>query len=106
MKVQRYTYGKSNVGLLQSQRSSAITPAEGAAAAAVPYEAIAGAAEDISADLLKLQEQRNRAQDEEDSLTSTLNMANYKTVSEATKKQAIAENWPAAQYESAQELND
>ena len=66
MKVQRYTYGRTNVDELQAQRGAALTPKEAAEAAAVPYEGvaqIAGAAADtlVAFDEIQKQEKATRA---------------------------------------------
>jgi len=72
MKVQRYTYGKTNVAELQAQRNAAITPKEGAEAAAVPYKAITQASEAITKALVVEDERRGRIQAQEDDVTQKI----------------------------------
>jgi hypothetical protein len=101
--IPRYLYGKTNVSELQSQRSSAITPAEGAAAAAAPFVAAGRAAGDISNDLLELQKQKNQIQAENDKILAATNIANASTDLKLLRKQANQEQWTQEQFETASE---
>jgi hypothetical protein len=60
MKIPRYLYGGNNVSLLSSQRSSALSPQEGAAAAARPYDAVASIAESASSIFTGINEENKR----------------------------------------------
>ena len=101
MKVQRYTYGKTNVAELQAQRNVAITPKEGAAAAAKPYEAISAAAQSISADFQEIQKDRLAAEAVEDNSTAELNFATAEAQRKAIDVQAEAEGWDSDRYQTA-----
>ena len=72
MKVQRYLYGRTNIGQLQSGRASLRSPEAVAAGEYAPYGAVAGAAESISKDMQILNERQQRLQDEDDNVTQKL----------------------------------
>ena len=100
MKVQRYAYGRSNISQLEDKRSNLIKAPEAAAAAAAPYQAVAGAAQNISNDLFRLQQQKNQQQDENDKLMATADMANATTQLQSLTKQAKQERWTQDEFET------
>ena len=103
MKVQRYTKGRSNVSELQAQRSSLRTPAEVAKETMAPYAAISQISDTVADAMVVEDQRRKKIQDEEDAMTSALNVSNYKNTIASVKKQAIDENWKPELYEQNME---
>ena len=68
MKVQRYLYGGTNVGQLQSGRAALRSPQEVAQEAAAPYQAVADVSKAISDGLLREEERQQKIQADEDAI--------------------------------------
>ena len=78
MKVQRYTYGRTNVDELQAQRKAALSPKEAAVAAAVPYAAVSQASEAITNLLVTEDARDKRIQAREDTVNEKLALEEFK----------------------------
>ena len=101
MKIQRYQYGQSNVAQLDSQRANLIKAPEAAAAAMVPYEAVSSAAQNISNDLLKLQDQKIKTLNAEDAVKTGRSFEQFETERKLLYKQIAADpNASADDYEA------
>jgi hypothetical protein len=95
MKVRRYPAGRTNVDMLQSQRQGAISPEEGAAAAAAPYQVVADIAGSASDILVEHQKNKNMALDVDDAATAELNFAMAEAQRKITADRAKTEKWSA-----------
>lgn len=103
MKVQRYTYGRSNVSELQDKRRKMVSPALMAEAAGAKGRAGATIASATSNVLFELEEQKRQEQNKVDKLQAGTDAANVNSDLNQIKAQAKAERWTDEQYMEAVE---
>jgi hypothetical protein len=100
MKVNRYSAGRSNVGLLSEAQSKLMSPEQAGAAAAAPYEAVASVAGTASDTLMRYEEVKRKTEDADDLSKLTIAKQEAEVQRRIANKQAAVENWSPEQLQA------
>lgn len=99
MKIRRYTYGESNLVQIERARRGVMSPGQAAYLEALPYDALAGAAQNVGGAFSAVYEQKIKTQDQEDMATAELNFSMAEAARKQIAQQAEIENWSPERYE-------